>query len=203
MGEGKPVNISDEALIEQIKKGDLDAFERLIAKYETKVYTIAYRYMGNYNDASDLAQEALIRVYRSIGGFRGESSFLTWLYRVVTNVCKDELRRRAKEKTVSMDEMIEKGKPPAVEEKNKSLEEIILCREWQAEVQAVLNSLSEEHRTIVIMRDIQGYSYEEIAFFLECSLGTVKSRLNRARNMLKDRLLSRKELLIGRACQGH
>jgi len=197
------VNLSDEALIEQIKQGDLDAFDSLAARYETRVYTIAYRYVGNYNDASDLAQEALIRVYRSIKSFRGESSFLTWLYRVVTNVCKDEMRRRARDKTVSMEELAEKGRTPAAEGKYNLLEDTILRQEWQEEIQQILNSLSPEHRTIVVLRDIQGYSYEEIAFFLECSLGTVKSRLNRARNILKDRLMARKELLLGRACHSH
>ncbi len=197
------MEISEEILIEQVKKGDPDAFEELVARYETRIYTIAYRYIGNYDDAGDLAQEALLRVYRSIGGFRGESSFLTWLYRVVTNVCKDELRRRAKERTVSMEEMLEKGKsPPADGTVNGSPEEAVLSREWQEEVQQVLNSLTEEHRTIVVMRDIQGYSYEEIAFFLECSLGTVKSRLSRARQALKDRLLAGKDKFFGRACPG-
>jgi len=166
----------------------------LVAKYETKVYTIAYRYAGNHNDANDLAQEAFIRVYRSIGGFRGDSSFLTWLYRVVTNVCKDEIRRRARENTVSMDEMIDQGKQPVPDRKTGPLEEV-LHREWREEIQQVLNSLSYEHRTVIIMRDIQGYTYEEIAFFLECSLGTVKSRISRARNILKDLLLARSDLL--------
>lgn len=193
---------SDEILVAQVKSGDLDAFEQLVIRYETKVYTIAYRYVGNYNDASDLAQDAFIRVYRSINSFRGDSSFLTWLYRVVTNVCKDEMRRRAKEKTVSIDEIVEKGKSPPAEMQNKPLEEAVLSREWQEEVQQILNTLSDDHRTVVVMKDIQGYSYEEIAGYLECSLGTVKSRLNRARHILKDRLLTRKDLLIGRACHG-
>ncbi|WP_418792090.1 RNA polymerase sigma factor [Phosphitispora sp. TUW77] len=191
------MNISDEALIDKIKQGDLDAFEKLISNYETKVYTIAYRYFGNYNDASDLAQEALIKVYRSINTFRGESSFSTWLYRVVTNVCKDELRRRARPKTVSIDEMIEDGKSPGVETKCRPIEEIVIRKELQDEVQEALNSLTEDFRTIVIMRDIQGYSYEEISSFLECSMGTVKSRLNRARNALKERLLERRDLFMG------
>lgn len=195
------MNLLDDLLIEKIKQGDLDAFEQLVARYETKVYTIAYRYAGNHIDASDLAQEAFIRVYRSIGGFRGESSFLTWLYRVVTNVCKDEIRRRARENTVSMDEMIDQGKQPVPDRKNGPLEEVI-NREWREEIQEVLNSLSYEHRTVIIMRDIQGYTYEEIAYFLECSLGTVKSRLSRARHTLKDLLLARSDLLSGMACEG-
>lgn len=191
---------SDEELISRVKSGELDAFEMLVAKYETKIYTIAYRYTGNYSDASDLAQEAFIRAYKSINGFRGDSSFLTWLSRVVSNVCKDELRRRMKQKTVSMDEMMEKGQSPEFETGGSPLEEVVLRKEWQEEVQSILNSMSEEHRTVVIMRDIQGYSYEEIAFSLKCSLGTVKSRLNRARNILKDKLLARSELMLGKSC---
>lgn len=195
-------NIDENILVERARQGDLDAFEQLVARYESKVYTIAYRYTGNYADASDLAQEAFIRVYRSINSFRGESSLLTWLSRVVTNVCKDELRRRAKQKTVSMEEMAEKGQSPAAEHKNRPLEEIVLKKEWQKEVQQLLNTLSEDYRTVIIMRDVQGYSYEEIAVFLKCSLGTVKSRLNRARNILKNKLLARSDL-TGRACHGH
>lgn len=194
------MNLCDELLIEKIKLGDIDSFEQLVARYETKVYTIAYRYAGNHDDASDLAQEALIRVYRAIGGFRGESSFLTWLYRVVTNVCKDEMRRRARASVVSMDEMMERGKQPVPDKSAESLEEAVLRKEWQDEIQQVLNTLTHEHRTIIVMRDIQGYSYEEIASFLECSLGTVKSRLSRARNTLKDLLMTRSDLLRGIAC---
>lgn len=195
-------NIDENILVERARQGDLDAFEQLVARYESKVYTIAYRYTGNYADASDLAQEAFIRVYRSINSFRGESSLLTWLSRVVTNVCKDELRRRAKQKTVSMEEMAEKGQSPATEHKNRPLEELVLKKEWQEEVQQLLNTLSEDYRTVIVMRDVQGYSYEEIALFLKCSLGTVKSRLNRARNILKNKLLARSDL-TGRACHGH
>lgn len=194
---------SDDVLVDRARQGDLEAFEQLVAKYENRVFTIAYRYTGNYADASDLAQEAFIRFYRSIGSFRGESTLLTWLSRVVTNVCKDELRRRAKNKTVSMDEMTEKGQALDVEGVIRPLEETVLTKEWQEEIQQILNSLTEEHRTVIIMRDIQGYSYEEIALFLKCSLGTVKSRINRARNLLKNKLLARNELLVGRACQGN
>lgn len=193
---------NDEELVQRVKSGDMEAFEQLVLKYESRIYTIAYRYTGSHNDAGDLAQEAFIRAYKSIHGFRGESSFITWLSRVVTNVCKDELRRRMKQKTVSIDEMMENGHVPAIDYGGSSLEEVVLRKEWQQEVQAVLNTLSEEHRAVVIMRDIQGYSYEEISFMLKCSLGTVKSRLNRARNVLKDKLLASSEHGMNRTCQG-
>jgi RNA polymerase sigma-70 factor (ECF subfamily) len=199
-GRGNPVNISDEMLILQVKSGDTEAFDQLVARYESKVYTIAYRFAGNYNDAADLAQEAFIRVYRSLNSFRGDSTFQTWLYRVVTNVCKDELKRRTKDNLVSMDEMAEKGLPLAVTTEGKNPEDMILTREWQEQLQKLLNLLSAEHRTVLIMRDIQGYSYEEIAFSLKCSLGTVKSRLSRARNILKDLLI--KSGRLETACPG-
>ncbi|HWI55306.1 MAG TPA: sigma-70 family RNA polymerase sigma factor [Desulfobacteria bacterium] len=198
------MNQNDEdILVDLARRGDMEAFEQLVARYESRVFTIAYRFTGNYDDASDLAQEAFIRVYRSISSFRGESSLLTWLTRVVTNVCKDELRRRAKQKVVSIEEMTEKGQVSEPESRQKTLEEAVLKKEWQEEVQQILNSLTYEHRAVIIMRDVQGYSYEEIAGFLECSLGTVKSRINRARQILKNKLLTRNELLIGQAGHGH
>lgn len=196
--------LSDETLIEQSKKGDVEAITQLVAKYETKVYTIAYRFFGNHADASDVAQEALIRVYKSINTFRGDSAFLTWLYRVVTNVCKDELRKRSKEKTVSIEELMENRKGAMMRKESsisKLPEEAVVQREWQQEIQELLNSLSIEHRTVIVMRDIQGFSYEEIANLLQCSLGTVKSRINRARHALKDKLMARQELLKGISCQ--
>ncbi len=199
------MSVNDELLIEQIKNGHLDAFDQLVTRYEGRVYTIAYRYMGNYADASDLAQEAFIKIYRSLGTFRGEASFLSWMYRLVTNVCLDELRRRGRAKTVSIEELMEnkKGLIMRREIANSRLpEDAVIRRELQQEVQNVLNLLSDEHRVIVVMRDIQGYSYDEIAQLLHCSLGTVKSRLNRARHILKEKLLARREMLVTGTGQG-
>jgi len=193
------VHPSDDVLVEMSKQGDLAAFEQLVEKYQSRVYTIAYRYMGNYADASDLAQESFIKIYRSLESFRGEAGFMSWMYRLVTNVCLDELRRRGRSKTVSIEELME-GKKGLIMRREISgsrlPEDAVIRRELQQEVQNVLNSLSEEHRIIVVMRDIQGYSYEEIAQLLQCSLGTVKSRLNRARHILKEKLLARREMLV-------
>ena len=155
--------------------------------------------MGNYADASDLAQEAFIKIYRSLATFRGEASFQSWMYRLVTNVCLDELRRRGRTKTVSIEELMEskKGLLMRGENTNSRLpEDAVIRRELQQEVHNVLSALSDEHRVIVVMRDIQGYSYEEIAELLQCSLGTVKSRLNRARHVLKEKLLAHREMLV-------
>ncbi|MFZ5641905.1 MAG: RNA polymerase sigma factor [Bacillota bacterium] len=193
------MSLSDEVLVEMCKQGDLAAFEQLVEKHQSRVYTIAYRYMGNYADASDLAQEAFIKIYRSLGSYRGEASFQSWMYRLVTNACMDELRRRGRAKTVSIEELMENKKGltmSRVTTKSRLPEDAVIRRELQREVQNVLNTLSDEHRAIVVMRDIQGYSYEEIAELLQCSLGTVKSRLNRARHVLKEKLLARREMLV-------
>lgn len=185
----------DELLVDRSRKGDLDAFDELVRRYEGKVYTIAYRFMGNHADAGDLAQDAFIRAYRALPTFRGDSSFATWLYRIASNVCRDEIRRQQRHKKVSLDEvMAQPGGNPSLVAREISPQESIERNELQELVQGQLNALSEDHRLILVMREIQGLSYEEIAAALECTLGTVKSRLNRARQTLRQRVLDHREL---------
>ena len=180
---------SEQEIIDKSIKGDIDAFEELVKKYEKKVYTIAYRLIGNSADASDMAQEAFIKVYKALPKFRGDSSFKTWIIHIVTNVCKDELRKR-KMTTRSLDDdslSLEDRKAVAKENSNlQGPEEHLMQKEDQQKIQQCLNTLSEEHKLILVLREIQGYSYEEIAGYLECTLGTVKSRLSRARLAFKD-----------------
>lgn len=185
----------DDILVQKCKKGDLDAFDELVKRYENKVFTIAYRFVGNYADANDLAQETFIRVYQALPLFRGDSSFATWLYRIAANVCRDELRRQHRQKKVSLDEMISQpGGGASLTDNALSPEESLEKNELQQLVQQCLNTLSDEHRLILVMREIQGLSYDEIAVTLDCSLGTVKSRLNRARQALKQKMLGVREL---------
>lgn len=191
--------ISDDDLLSQCRTGDRDAFQALVEKYQHKVYTIAYRFVGNEADANDLAQEAFIKVYQKLSTFRGESSFLTWLYHITANTCRDELRKRQNKWTVSLDNP---GPQPGdgtarVEGVRSTMagpEEVAVAREVQRNLQMVLNQLPAEQKLILIMREIQGFSYEEIAQQLECSLGTVKSRLSRARAALKDLVVANAEL---------
>jgi RNA polymerase sigma-70 factor (ECF subfamily) len=180
----------DELLVERAKRGDVAAFEQLISQYERKVYTIAYRLTGNYEDASDVAQEAFIRAYSSITEFRGDSSFATWLFRIVNNACLDELRKRKRQWVTSLDERLELGdgevdRQVAVANAEEGPEQVLERAELQRTVQESIKSLDEEYRVVILMRDIQGYSYNEIAESLGINLGTVKSRLNRARHALK------------------
>ena len=185
----------DDVLVQKCKNGDLDAFDQLVKRYESKVYTLAYRFTGNHADANDLAQETFIRIYQALPSFRGDSSFATWLYRIASNVCRDELRRQQRRKKISLDEvMSQSGCNLSLAYDSESPEESLEKSELQRAVQNCLNALSDEHRLILIMREIQGLSYEEIAAALDCSLGTVKSRLNRSRQALKQKVIIDREL---------
>ncbi|MFZ5645449.1 MAG: RNA polymerase sigma factor [Bacillota bacterium] len=185
----------DEHLVKRSREGDADAFDELVKKYQSKVFTVAYRFMGNHADANDLAQDAFIRAYQALSSFRGDSSFATWLYRITSNVCRDEIRKQNRYKKVSLDEMMtQPGGGPNLTAADLTPEESLDRVELRDTVQRHLNSLSSEHRLILVMRDIQGLSYEEIASSLDCTLGTVKSRLNRARQTLKKRIIEQREL---------
>lgn len=183
----------DELLVERAKRGDVEAFEQLISQYQRKVYNQAYRLTGNYEDASDIAQEAFLRVYSSLPEFRGDSSFATWLNRIVGNACLDELRKRKRQRVASLDEPVftdegEMDRQLAVADTADGPEQALERVEVQRAVQQSIHALDEEYRVVVVMRDLQGYSYNEIADMLGINLGTVKSRLNRARAALQKKL---------------
>lgn len=187
----------EKLLVKKSQSGDIEAFEQLVSAYDKRAYNIAYRVMGNEEDAKDMAQEAMLRVYRSIKDFKGQSSFSTWLYRIVTNVCLDELRRRKNDKHVSFDSTIqtEDGELHMELSSDKETPETAYERVEQRElIKKAIRELNDEYRSVIVLRDIQGFSYEEISNMLECSLGTVKSRINRARAMLRDKLKGSMEL---------
>ncbi len=194
---GNAVSDLEKLLVKKSQSGDVESFELLISSYDKRAYNIAYRVMGNEEDAKDMAQEALLRIFRSIKDFKGQSSFSTWLYRIVTNVCLDELRRRKNEKYVSMDSTIQTDSGELHMElcSDKETPESVYERVEQRElIKSAISELNEDYRSVIVLRDIQGFSYEEISNILDCSLGTVKSRINRARNMLRERLKSSVEL---------
>ncbi|MGF7056529.1 RNA polymerase sigma factor [Brassicibacter mesophilus] len=181
----------ERRLIKKCTKGDIEAFEELIAKYEKTAYNIALKMLRNQDDAMDISQEAFIKVFKSIKTFNFESSFSTWLYRIVTNTCLDFLRKK-NNNVYSIDSPIntEDGEiqrdiPDTVNTPEEMLEKQ-LTKEL---VQKSINKLDNNHKAVIILRDIEGFSYEEISRILDCSLGTVKSRISRARNNLKDIIL--------------
>ncbi|MGI6678769.1 MAG: RNA polymerase sigma factor [Dehalobacterium sp.] len=188
---------TDEDLVRLSQQGDIAAFEELISQHQQKTYNIAYRLMGNHHDANDLAQEALIKVYKSIGSFRQDSSFSTWVYHIVTNVCRDELRKRSRQQVSYLDEPVslhngEVHKEVADDTFNP--EEAYERRESAEYIQELINTLTPEYRMVIILREMLGLSYEEISQELNISLGTVKSRLNRARRYLKERIIAGREV---------
>ena len=191
---------TEKLLISKIKKGDILAFEELMSSYEKRAYNIALRIMSNEEDAKDAAQEAFIKIFRSIKNFREESSFSTWLYRIVTNTCLDELRKRKRTESMPLEMTYENEKGVAYVEigaDRETPEDVFGRIERQQIVHSAIDSLSEDYKTVIVLRDIQGFGYAEIASILNCPIGTVKSRINRARNMLKDRLRKQLELYEG------
>lgn len=189
---------NENILLEKAKAGDISAFEQLIECYQRKIYNIALRIVGNYDDANDLAQEVLIRIFKSIGSFKQQSSFSTWIYRITTNVCLDEIRKRKNRKVISLDEEIklDDGEMKRQIVSDDPLpEDMAEKSEMRKIVNDAINRLSEEHKIVIVLRDIQGFSYEEISQIIKCPEGTVKSRINRARQVLKNILQSKRELL--------
>lgn len=178
------------------KRGDVEAFNHLVRLYEGRVYGLAVRMLGDPDAAADVAQETFISAYRSLGRFR-DGSFIAWLLRITTNGCYDALRARKRRPTTSMDQLLnaaDDAPPREFEDTSPGLEQQMLSRELSAEIQGGLLTLPEDQRVVLIMSDIQGFSYEEIAVATDSQLGTVKSRLSRARGKLRDYLRSR-ELL--------
>ncbi len=182
------LSLKEASLIEQSKAGDIDSFEQLIAAHQKKAFNIAYRILGNLEDANDVTQEALIKAYRGIRNFNGKSSFSTWLYTIVNNACIDFIRKNRKTNVTYLDreyETEEGSYKLQVYGNEETPEELFEKKEVQKLVHEAINKLSYEHRRIIVLRDIEQFSYQEISQILNCSEGTVKSRINRARSNLK------------------
>lgn len=179
---------TEKIFLKKSQEGDIASFEQLIARHQQKVYNIAYRMMGNEEDAKDAAQEALIKIYKSVSKFRGDSGFSTWVYRIAINACKDELRKK-KHNIISLDKEIETEEGSIKNEladQGLKPDELVEQAELNETIQEAINQLPEQNRIAIILRDIQGFSYEDISSTLECPVGTVKSRINRGRKLLKD-----------------
>lgn len=174
----------DSILIARAQKGDNAAIEALLLCCEKRVYNTAFRFMGNEADALDMAQESLIKIYKKLPTYRSDASFSSWVYRICVNTCLDELRRR-KKAPVPID-YIQNEAADSLEA--PSPEKYAISIENKEMLQIAINALGEEQKSVIILRDINGLSYEEVAECLNISIGTVKSRICRARQKLREML---------------
>lgn len=186
---------AERALIDRAGRGDPSAFEQLLSAQEGRMYAVALRMCGNREDAQDCMQEAMIRIYRAISTFKGQSSFATWVYRITMNSCLDELRRRKARTSTSLDAMLENGFSPSDE--YDTPEHHSLQAEQRRLLEKAIAALPEDMRAAIVLRDIQGCSYDEIAEALDTNVGTIKSRISRGRERLRN-VLSQQPELFGR-----
>lgn len=184
----------DERLVEKALDGDAGAFETLMEKYERKMYAVALRMCANREDAQDCLQDAMLRIYKALPSFKGQSSFFTWVYRITMNTCLDDLRRKKVRQATSVDQLIELGWSPTDEEDTPERHHD--RSELRRNLSKAISLLPEEMRAAVILRDIQGFSYDEIAETLNTNVGTVKSRISRGREKLRE-ILSKEAELFG------
>jgi RNA polymerase sigma-70 factor (ECF subfamily) len=190
-------------LVDRARGGDREAFDGLVEVYAPQVYNLALRITGSREEAADCVQEAFVRAYAALGSFRGEAAFSTWLYRVALNVASDTAKRLARspivaselaghgsDEPVDLDRIGDAGAPQQL-----GPDEAMLAERRREVILRAIQSLPQHHREVIVLYDLQGFSYEEIARITKTRVGTVKSRLNRARLALKDQLAPHLELL--------
>ncbi len=187
---------SEQQLLERCRGGDTTAFDEIVEQHQNRVFNLCYWVLNDHEAAADAAQDAFVRAFRAIGNFRGDCAFSTWLHRIAVNVALNAARsRRHTPLPFSALENDETGtRPPEPVDPIDNPQDMLTRRERRRVVRCALAELPEHHRLVLVLFDIQGHSYEEMAELLELPLGTVKSRLNRARLALRDKLEAQREL---------
>jgi RNA polymerase sigma-70 factor (ECF subfamily) len=198
----EPATVDDEpALIARSRHGDVTAFNCLVERYQESAYSLALRMLGSADAAADVTQDAFFSAFRAIAGFRG-SAFRPWLLRIVSNGCYDVFREQGRHPSISLDAMLD---PTEDEHSGSFMPAVLQDRRWDPEravlrgevielIHTALLELAPEQRLAVVLSDVQGFSYEEIADIMQTSLGTVKSRISRGRGRMRDLLLAHVEL---------
>ena len=176
-----PEAISDAECVRQLQRGETDAFETLIRRHQKTIFNLVYRMLGDYDEAAEISQEAFLSAYRAIGSFRGESNFSTWLYRIALNHATT--RRKSLNTRQQRNVSLETTEP--VSDPHPGPAETMEKKEIRERVQLALNSLEPDDAMVILLRDLQDVPYDEVARVLEIPVGTVKSRLYRARQALK------------------
>ena len=186
--------MDEQELISRSKSGDVEAFNLLVEQYQRLVYNLALRMLGNAEAAEDASQDTFLSAYKAIGKFRG-GSFKSWVLRIAAYSCRDKLRVARRYRIISLDTLLLETDDLPQDNNTESPEDYALRRELGRFLNEGLAHLPEDQRLVVILSDVQGLRYEEVAQVTGSSLGTVKSRLNRGRTRLRDFLLQREELL--------
>ena len=177
-------------IVQRVLEGDTNAFEELVLEYEKKVYNVALRMLNNSEDAADMTQEAFIKAYNSLSGFRGDSKFSVWLTRIVSNLCLDFMRSRNRRPKIEVKVSANREDVQLdIADTSQSPEQLLERSLTRESVRRGLQSLPEDYREILLLREIQGLSYDEIAAALDIEVGTVKSRIFRGRKKLCDYLI--------------
>jgi RNA polymerase sigma-70 factor (ECF subfamily) len=180
---------TDEELVARATAGDVDSFNQLVSRWERTIYALAYRTLGREEDARDVVQEAFLRAYRGLRGFKGEAKFSSWLYRITLNLCRDWIRRERRAPVVQPPEgvdavdLADSQAAPA-----ESVEELVARREMSRAVSRAMAELPEEQRTAILLKEYHGLTFQEIADQLNCPLSTVKTRLYQGLSVLRRRL---------------
>lgn len=188
--------MDESTLIQAAQHGDIESFNRLVLLYQDLAFTVAYRIMGDSDSAADAAQEAFISAFRKLHQFHGER-FKSWLMRIVTNACYDELRRRQRRPATSLDALHSTTELPEVQlvSDQESPEQHAVRQELSTAIQDCLNDLPPNQRMIAVLSDVEGYPYQDIVGITGLPVGTIKSRLSRARTRLRECLQGVRELL--------
>ncbi|MBW1981911.1 MAG: sigma-70 family RNA polymerase sigma factor [Deltaproteobacteria bacterium] len=188
----------EKALVSRCRRGDREAFTRLMQRYERQIYNFVYRMLGNEQEAEDLTQDVFVAAFRGISSFRGASRFSTWLYRIALNQTRNRIKYLSRRQLLRRDyERVNPDNPYSQDSVEQLIdtrptpEQMAVARNLAWQVQDCLNQLPEQFREILVLRDVQGFSYEELCSMLSLNLGTVKSRLHRARIALQECLATR------------
>jgi RNA polymerase sigma-70 factor (ECF subfamily) len=186
---------TDEELVARAQGGDVESFNQLIVRWERPIYALAYRVIGREEDARDVCQDAFLRAYRALPGFKGQAKFSSWLYRIALNLCRDWIRRQRRAPVAQIPEDTDVTELAAETGPVESIEELVARRELSAIVEEAMSVLSEEQRTAIILKEYHGMTFQEIADMQGCPLSTVKTRLYQGLSLLRRRLEQQGQLV--------
>jgi RNA polymerase sigma-70 factor (ECF subfamily) len=186
---------TDEELVARAQGGDIESFNQLIVRWERPIYALAYRVIGREEDARDVCQDAFLRAYRALPGFKGQAKFSSWLYRIALNLCRDWIRRQRRAPVSQLPEDTDATELAAETGPVESIEDLVARRELTAIVEEAMSELSEEQRTAIILKEYHGMTFQEIADMQGCPLSTVKTRLYQGLSLLRRRLEQQGQLM--------